>query len=83
LWKTLFTQYGLPLPADSFAGKVSVPNTLAVACQKGVEAEIANVAMSDRFLGFVQQPDLRAAFSQLRQVSQGRHLRAFQRCASR
>lgn len=82
LWKTLFTQYGLPLPADSFAGKISVPKTLPAACQKGVETEIANVAMYDRFLSFVKQPDLRAAFSQLREVSQERHLRAFQRCAS-
>ncbi|NKB17622.1 MAG: DUF2202 domain-containing protein [Pseudanabaena sp. CRU_2_10] len=69
LWNALFTQYGLPIPVDSFAGKVAVPDTLQAACQAGVEAEIANVAMYDRFLGFVQQPDLQAAFRQLCQIS--------------
>lgn len=83
LWKTLLTQYGLPIPADTFAGKVSVPSTFTAACQQGVDTEIANVAMYDRFLGFVQQSDLRAAFTQLRRVSQERHLPAFQRCVSR
>lgn len=82
-WNTLFTQYGLPIPQDLFAGKIAVPNTIQAACQLGVDAEIANVAMYDRFLGFIQQPDLRATFNQLRQVSQERHLRAFQRCVSR
>ncbi|MFB2934467.1 DUF2202 domain-containing protein [Aerosakkonemataceae cyanobacterium BLCC-F154] len=83
LWKTIFTQYGLPIPPDKFAGKVDVPDTLQAACQAGVKAEIANVAMYDRFLTFIQQPDLRAAFSQLRYVSQERHLPAFQRCVNR
>lgn len=83
LWNTLFTQYGLPIPTDSFAGNITVPDTFQAACRLGVEAEIANVAMYDRFLVFVQQPDLRAAFTQLRQVSQERHLPAFQRCVNR
>ena len=83
LWKTIFTQYRLPIPPDKFAGKVDVPDTLQAACQAGVKAEIANVAMYDRFLTFIQQPDLRVAFNQLRQVSQERHLPAFQRCGGR
>ncbi len=83
LWKTLFNQYQIKIPGDSFAGKIPVPDTLQAACQVGIEAEKANVAMYDRFLGFVQEPDLRAAFTQLRQASQERHLPAFQRCANR
>lgn len=83
LWKTLFNQYRIKIPGDSFAGKIPVPDTLPAACQVSLEIEIANVAMYDRFLGFVQEPDLRAAFTQLRQVSQERHLPAFQRCANR
>jgi hypothetical protein len=39
--------------------------------------------MYDRFLEFVQEADLRAAFTQLRHVSQNHHLPAFQRCAGR
>ena len=80
LWNNLFGQYGLPIPEDSFAGKVEAPESLLAACQMGVEAEIANVKMYDNFLGFIKEPDLRAAFTQLRHVSQNNHLRAFERC---
>lgn len=83
MWENLFTKYGLPIPQDTFAGKMDVPDTIQASCQVGVKGEIANVAMYDRFLSFVEQPDLRAAFTQLRRVSQENHLRAFQRCASR
>jgi len=83
LWNQLFAQYGLPIPPDTFAGKVEAPDTLRQACQMGVEAEIANVQMYNNFLQFVQEPDLRAAFSQLRQVSQNHHKPAFERCVQR
>ncbi len=79
-WQSLFAQYGMTVPPDTFAGQMSAPNTLAEACQAGADAEVANVAMYDRFLGFVTEPDLRAAFTQLRQVSEERHLQAFIRC---
>ena len=80
LWMNLFAKYGIAVPTDSFAGNIKVPDTLKAACQMGVKAEIDNVEMYDRFLGFVTQPDLKAAFTQLRQVSQERHLPAFERC---
>lgn len=83
LWNTLFAQYGLPIPADPFVGNVEAPDTLQIACQMGIDAEIANVAMYDSFLEFVQEPDLRAAFTQLRNVSQNNHKPAFERCAQR
>lgn len=80
LWNFLFTKYGVPIPPDLFAENLSVPDTLKAACQAGVEAEITNIEMYNNFLNFMTQPDLRAAFIQLRQVSQERHLPAFQRC---
>ncbi|UKO96825.1 ferritin-like domain-containing protein [Nostoc sp. UHCC 0870] len=83
LWNHLFTKYGLPIPPDTFMGNIPAPDTLQAACQTGVESEIANVQMYDRFLEFVQQADLRAAFIQLRHVSQNNHLPAFQRCVGR
>ena len=76
----LFNQYGLPIPEDSFAGKVKAPDTVQEACQMGVEAEIANVQMYDNFLNFVQEQDLRAVFTRLREVSETRHKVAFKRC---
>lgn len=76
----LFNQYGLPVPEDSFAGKVEAPETLEIACQMAVEAEIANVKMYDHFLDFIQEKDLRDTFTQLRYVSQNNHKVAFERC---
>lgn len=81
LWNRLFTHYGLTIPEDTFAGNVEAPDTLQAACQMGVEAEIANVQMYDDFLTFIQEPNLRAAFTQLRTVSQNNHKPAFERCA--
>ncbi|AHJ30126.1 DUF2202 domain-containing protein [Nodularia spumigena CS-584] len=81
LWNSLFTKYGIPIPADTFMGNIPAPDTLQAACQTGVESEIANVQMYNRFLEFVQETDLREAFFQLRHVSQNNHLPAFQRCA--
>ena len=82
-WYTLFTQYGLLIPEDTFAGNVEAPETLRAACEMAVEAEIANVQMYDRFLELVKEPDLRATFIQLRNVSQNNHKPAFERCLSR
>ncbi len=80
LWMNIFAKYGIAVPTDSFAGNISVPDTLKDACKMGVTVEIDNVEMYDRFLGFVTQPDLKAAFTQLRQISEERHLPAFERC---
>jgi hypothetical protein len=76
----LFNQYGLPIPEDSFAGKVEAPDTIKEACQMGVDGEIANVQMYDKFLNFVQEQDLKAVFTRLQEVSETRHKVAFERC---
>jgi hypothetical protein len=83
LWTRLFNKYGLSIPEDSYAGRIEAPDSLKTACQMGVEGEIANVEMYDKFLEFVQESDLRAAFTKLRGVSENRHKVAFERCLSR
>jgi rubrerythrin len=82
-WQTLFSQYGLPIPADPYAGQVEAPDTLATACEMAIASEVANVQMYDEFLEFVTEPDLRDTFSQLRYVSQNNHKPAFERRARR
>ncbi|MEA5599187.1 DUF2202 domain-containing protein [Rivularia sp. UHCC 0363] len=82
-WQTLFSQYGLPVPADSYVGQVEAPGTLAAACEMAIASEVANVQMYDEFLEFVTEPNLRDTFSQLRYVSQNNHKPAFERCAQR
>lgn len=79
--RALFAAYKVPVPADTHAGKVAAPATIQEACKIAVQAEIRNVAMYDRFLKFVKEPDIVAVFTRLRDASANRHLPAFQRCA--
>lgn len=79
--RALFAAYKVPAPADTHAGKVAAPATILEACKIAVQAETKNVAMYDRFLKFVKEPDIVAVFTRLRDVSANRHLPAFQRCA--
>ncbi|WP_072622472.1 ferritin-like domain-containing protein [Spirulina major] len=81
--QTLFEQYGLPVPPDTFAGTVAAPQSIAAACAMGIEAEILNVQMYDEFLTWVSEPALRDLFSQFRRVSSEKHQRAFERCQQR
>lgn len=75
--KNLMVRYGVTVPADSYTGTIQAPATLREALQAAVDAEIANVAMYDRFTG-IAQSDITSVFQQLRDVSQTRHLPAFQ-----
>jgi hypothetical protein len=77
--KLLLTRYNVPIPADTFTGKVTAPATLQEAIQGAVDAKKGNVAMYDRFLAFVTQEDVKTIFIQLREVSQTRHLTALER----
>jgi rubrerythrin len=53
------------------------------ACQAGVDAEIANVALYDRLMQNTSRQDILAVFENLRRASQERHLPALRRCAER
>ncbi|MEQ8537344.1 MAG: DUF2202 domain-containing protein [Coleofasciculus sp. D1-CHI-01] len=81
--ETLFMKYGVPVPADTFTGTIEAPDSLKTVCQISIDGEIENLKMYDRFLSFVQEPDIVAAFSQLRDASANRHLPAFERCYRR
>jgi len=79
--KDAFANYGLALPKDEAAARVAAPATLLAANQAGVQAEIDNIAMYDRFLADPaikdeKRADLRALFSTLKKASEN-HLRAF------
>lgn len=81
--KRLFVKYGLPIPEDPFTGNMEAPDSLFDACQAGIQGELENIEMYDRFFSVVREPDIRAAFSRLKSASQERHLPAFQRGARR
>ncbi len=81
--KDMFASLKLSIPADSASLYIHAPATLKEAAQAGVQAEIDNIAMYERFL---EQPGLRdpryAAvvdlFSRLKDASKN-HLAAFQK----
>ena len=79
----LFPKYGITPPADRWNGQVAIPDTLVECCQAGVDAEICNYSLYDGFLNWVQDPDIRFAFTKLRDASEYNHLPAFQRCVER
>jgi hypothetical protein len=76
-----FNNYKLPIPKDEAKAYIHVPATLKEAYEAGVQAEIDNIAMYDRFLAtpLVQDPkyaDLKTLFTNLRNASTN-HLEAF------
>lgn len=80
----LLEKYGVPVPPNPYGPlQMDTPDTLAGACQLGVQSEIENIAMYDRLLPAVQEDDIRSAFELLRRASAERHLPAFERCADR
>ncbi|MCB1032902.1 MAG: DUF2202 domain-containing protein [Acidobacteria bacterium] len=80
----LFDRYELEIPENRWAAQPpQAPETLLAACQQAVTAEIDNVALYDRFFEFVKEPEIRQVFTTLRDASQERHLRAFNRCVDR
>lgn len=81
-WLTqAFNTYKLPIPSDDSEKYISLPKTLHEAYATGVQAEIDNIAMYDRFLAqpIIQSEkyqDLKTLFTNLRNASEN-HLRAF------
>jgi rubrerythrin len=79
----LFERYGLPLPRNAWAGKVTRFASVHAACQAGVAAEIENSRLYARLLAQARRADIRAVFRRLQEASQLRHLPAFRRCLAR
>ncbi len=73
----LFEKYGVALPVDRGLELAQVPETFSAALQAGVEAEIANIKMYERFLGRELPEDVRSVFEHLLAGSRN-HLEAFQ-----
>jgi len=80
--KAIYDKYGLVVPENTWASKVSVPTSLEEACQTGVEAEIANAALyKDELLPVVvDYEDITWIFTSLMEASEGKHLPAFEKC---
>ncbi len=80
--KALYDKYGMTVPENSYFGLVVAPASFSAACQTGVAAEIANVALYEKQLIPVatEYPDIVRVFENLRDASRFRHVPAFERC---
>jgi rubrerythrin len=75
---------GLPYEtANPYLGKLAAPTSVLDACKAGVEAEIENIALYDRLLPKIEDPQVRDTLTRLQWASRERHLPAFQRCVER
>ncbi|MEF2291100.1 MULTISPECIES: ferritin family protein [Virgibacillus] len=74
---TLFDRYQVAIPEDASAKFVTTPNNIKAAYAQGVEGEIDNISMYEKFLTYTIPADMQTVFSQLRNASLN-HLQAFE-----
>jgi rubrerythrin len=78
----LFERYQVTVPTDISQNFVTTPENLKAAYAAGVQGEIENISMYERFLLMNIPNDVRNVFSQLRNASLN-HLAAFERGLAR
>ncbi len=78
----LFEQYQVPTPEDISRMFVTTPETIKNAFAAGVQGEVENINMYNKFLSLILPPDVRTVFIQLKNASIN-HLKVFQRGLSR
>lgn len=76
--KELYETYDLDIPEDTAIDHAVVPDSLDIAFKIGVQAEIDNIAMYEKFLEQDLPDDVKEAFIELRDGSKN-HLAAFER----
>ena len=80
--ETLYTTYGVPLPATNpWVGQAPRFASVSAACTVGVDAEIVNVNLYTRLMDSTARADILLVYQQLQAASRDSHLPAFQRCA--
>lgn len=75
---SLFERYQVTVPDDESQSFVTTPESIKAAYAAGVQGEIDNISMYERFLSLNIPNDVRTIFSQLRNASLN-HLAAFKR----
>lgn len=70
-------------PANPHLGTLVAPASVLAACEQGVTAEIDNIALYDRLLPTIRDPQVRETLTRLQWASRERHLPAFKRCVER
>ena len=78
LLKELYVAYEIAIPEDTAIDHVIVPDSLDIAYDVGVQAEIDNIAMYELFLEQSLPDEVRDVFIELRDASEN-HLAAFEK----
>lgn len=76
----LFEAHGITVPENNAADKTVIPSTLSEIYSTGIEAEIKNIDMYEKFLEEDLPEDVRSAFESLKAASEN-HLEAFKRAS--
>lgn len=76
--KEVYASYDLEFPADTASEHLIVPTSLLEAAKTGVQAEIDNIAMYEKFLTYDLPDNVYSVFVILRDGSKN-HLKAFQK----
>ncbi len=79
----LMDRYGVSRPSEERLDVPIVPATIAECAKLSAQVERENVAMYDRLLRDVSEPDVRAVLGNLRAASLNNHLPAFERVSER
>lgn len=82
LLEPLFEKYKYDIPKNEAAAHVVVPSSLTEAYKIGVDAEIKNIAMYEKFLKEDIPEDVKTVFTQLMDASKN-HRKAFENSVSR
>ncbi|MEX1376279.1 MAG: DUF2202 domain-containing protein [Eubacteriales bacterium] len=79
IWlKELYDAYGYDTPEDNAMDYAVLPDSLSEAFDVGVQAEIDNIAMYEKFLEDDLPDDIKAVFMELRDASKN-HLASFEK----
>jgi len=78
----LFEAYGIDVASDDSTDYLVIPESVEEALKVGVQAEIDNIAMYEKFLAGDLPEDVREVFEELMNASKN-HLSAFERGTSR
>ena len=76
--KPLFSKYNFPIPVDNAKDHLITPTDIKESLKTGVQAEIDNIAMYERFLKEPLEADVKSVFTELLNASKN-HLDAFQK----
>ena len=78
----VYLSYDLEFPTDDSESHVYIPNTLLESAQAGVEAEINNIDMYEKFLEYDLPDNIYNVFYILKEASKS-HLKAFENQVSK